>query len=276
MKKYALRVIYLPNKDYEGFAPQLNKITIYSIILKALKESKTLADSFSIIKKSLTYASRTDKGVGALFQVVSFSSAKTPLINEINNYLPKDIRIVDMKEVNNDFHPRKDAIYRVYSYFSDIHTKEHLNELDRSIQMLCVKDLNFSNFCKKDPKRPFYPIRSIDKLSYDIKGENIHFKIQARGFLWEMCRRIFHHLGQITNGEINSSITHALLYCEENLSKPPPAPPEFLILEYIHYKEGLFKEKNVKTTQLLKKSLKEQIKKQQTKLSLLTFFQERL
>ena len=68
-----------------------------------------------------TYCSgRTDAGVHAIMQVVHFDSdvfrTQTEWIRGINSYLPRSIRIVWSKEVDNSFHARFSAKMRVYKY----------------------------------------------------------------------------------------------------------------------------------------------------------------
>jgi len=65
---------------------------------------------------------RTDSGVHALGQAANFYSplASMPAENYIralNSFLPSDIRIMDSKEVSEDFSARKSATSRVYRYF---------------------------------------------------------------------------------------------------------------------------------------------------------------
>ena len=48
-------------------------------------------------------ASRTDRGVGAIYQVVSLFTDHNPIIAEINSYLPNSIRGLGYTEVSKDF-----------------------------------------------------------------------------------------------------------------------------------------------------------------------------
>ena len=68
-----------------------------------------------------TYCSgRTDAGVHAIMQVVHFDSdvfrTQTEWIRGINSYLPRSIRIVWSKEVDNSFHARFSAKNRSYLF----------------------------------------------------------------------------------------------------------------------------------------------------------------
>src|SRR5579883_1989543 len=63
---------------------------------------------------------RTDAGVHALAQVAAFS-LKNPipapnLKKAMNRVLPRDIRVLDVAEAAENFHPRFDAIAKTYEY----------------------------------------------------------------------------------------------------------------------------------------------------------------
>lgn len=68
----------------------------------------------------VTGASRTDAGVHALGQVVSFKSgARIPeerWAAALNSVLPEDIRVLSVSEVTEGFHPRFDAKRKTYRY----------------------------------------------------------------------------------------------------------------------------------------------------------------
>jgi len=65
---------------------------------------------------SLTAAGRTDAGVHALGQVITFSTAWRHSVEELqralNAVLPKDIAVRELRPVAEGFHPRFDAVSR--------------------------------------------------------------------------------------------------------------------------------------------------------------------
>ena len=74
-------------------------------------------------QKIILYGSgRTDSGVHALAQAANFFSPIDSIpvrnyIRALNCSLPQDIRILDAKEVSQDFNSRFSATSRVYRYF---------------------------------------------------------------------------------------------------------------------------------------------------------------
>ena len=66
------------------------------------------------------FSGRTDKGVNSKGQVVHFEIEKTlvasKFIYSMNEILPADISISDLKEVKTGFHAQKSAKKRTYKY----------------------------------------------------------------------------------------------------------------------------------------------------------------
>ncbi|KYQ92631.1 tRNA pseudouridylate synthase [Tieghemostelium lacteum] len=66
---------------------------------------------------------RTDKGVSAIRNIVSLNLLYGPpepleMMNAINGYLPEDIRIFDIKRVNNQFNSKNNVDQRSYTYIT--------------------------------------------------------------------------------------------------------------------------------------------------------------
>jgi len=99
---------------YHGLQLQTNLPTIQGEIEKALW--KLTGERIRVMA-----ASRTDAGVHAKGQVVSFRT-KSPLppqtfVNGLNYYLPGDIAIKAAYRVDDSFNVRRDAISREYNYY---------------------------------------------------------------------------------------------------------------------------------------------------------------
>ena len=110
--KYAMICEYEGTK-YNGFQSQSTNNTIQDKIEHSI---------YKIINNSINieYAGRTDSGVHAKHQVISvnlkWNHEPIKLQNAINNYLPSDIRVRNIKIAPKHFHPRKSAISRSYEY----------------------------------------------------------------------------------------------------------------------------------------------------------------
>lgn len=115
-KRFKLIVAY-DGTNYCGWQVQPGVPTIEGELNKAL--TKLTGEEIQVIG-----ASRTDAGVHACGNVAVFDSV-TPIPGErllfaLNSCLPEDIRIIDSRQVVDDFHPRYCDTRKTYEYH--IHT----------------------------------------------------------------------------------------------------------------------------------------------------------
>jgi len=114
LTRYKIKVEYV-GKNYAGSQCQAKGIvTVQSELEKALS---TLINSKKI---KTVFSGRTDKGVNSKGQIVHFESEKTlvasKFMHSLNEILPADISVSDLKEVTTDFHAQKSAKKRSYQY----------------------------------------------------------------------------------------------------------------------------------------------------------------
>jgi tRNA pseudouridine38-40 synthase len=236
MPQYALKIGYIPDVNYSGFNHQLHDITnIFTLVCKALKRAQLLKS----IEKVM-FASRTDRGVGALCQVVSFNSPMVPILPEINSYLASGIRVLGQTRVVDDFNPRKDALLRTYSYFLVTSQRFDIEKMEKSFKLIQGTH-NFQNFAKTDSNKSINPIKTITEARILKRTEKIlQLRISSRSFLWQQVRRIIGHLVEVATTDMAVSTTNSLLDNRFSGPKPPSALPEGLILERIEYKDLSF------------------------------------
>ncbi len=271
MPQYALKIGYIPDVNYSGFNHQLHDTTnIFTLVCKALTQSRLLQS-----KDNVTFASRTDRGVGALYQVISLDSGHSPIIPEINSYLPTGIRVLGQTIVADDFHPRKNAFLRTYSYFLVISDKFDLEKLETSFNLIQGTH-NFQNFAKTDSKKPKNPIKTVVETSILKQSENIlQLRISSQSFLWQQVRRIIGHLIEVATTDLPVSTTESLFEDQYSGPKPPCAPPEGLILENIGYNDISFNH-DLKSIKNFQNFLTENANFYQGQLTVTNFFLESL
>src|SRR5687767_13900566 len=119
--KYRITVAY-DGADYFGWQAQAEQPTIQSIMNGALEKLEG--------RPVTTHgAGRTDAGAYAEGQVVSFRLSREwggrDLRRAINGNLPPDIRVIDARAVDEEFHARFDAKSKIYRY--QIHQAEVMN-----------------------------------------------------------------------------------------------------------------------------------------------------
>jgi tRNA pseudouridine38-40 synthase len=107
-------VVEYDGRNYYGFQWQPKLPTIQAELERAIR--KLSGEGSRVIA-----ASRTDTGVHAVGQVVSFrtKSALSPqtFVRALNYYLPRDIAVKGACKVEMDFNVRRDAVSREYEYY---------------------------------------------------------------------------------------------------------------------------------------------------------------
>lgn len=180
--KVALKFAYI-GFYFHGYARQPNVPTVEGTLIQKLLDTQIISD---INSAQIRCASRTDKHVSALSNVITFSTTKSPkkilfsLADEFESVFPYGV-----KEVGNDFNPRY-ALKRTYQYLLPRHIFE-IETLDYVLTFF-EGEHNFSNFARVESHRN--PIRSIDTIEVFEKSEFIIVEISAQTFLWNQIRRI--------------------------------------------------------------------------------------
>jgi tRNA pseudouridine38-40 synthase len=229
---------------YRGWQEQANARTVQGEIRSAVEG--VLGGGIEIMG-----AGRTDAGVHALNQVAHLrtkgSLRPAELKNQINDRLPQDIHIKDIREADGRFHARHDAVERFYLYqiscrrsaFSKPFVWWIKDRLDVAAMMDCARLLpgrhDFRAFCEKDDTVTSTLVE-ITRAEIDRQGDLILFRIGASHFLHKMVRRIVGILVEVGRGNLDSGqMTRHF--------KPPfasvacwTAPPSGLFLEYIRYR----------------------------------------
>ena len=199
MKNYLLQIEYF-GKNYCGWQRQTHSPSIQEALEKAL--SKIANQSIEV-----TCAGRTDTGVHATSQVVNFQSDADRSFNSwmrgANALLPKDIKILDIKEVDSDFNSRFTAINRTYNYIIYNSTTsspvfaEHclwenrqlnIDKMNQACKYL-IGEQDFTSF-RSSQCQSNTPFRYIQKAEFVRQGNFIIFEVVGNAFLHHMIRNL--------------------------------------------------------------------------------------
>ena len=241
---------------YNGWQKQGNTANTIQGKLEEIL-SKMLEESIEIIGSG-----RTDAGVHALGQVFHFHCNQnipghptySAFLSEINNYLPKDIRILSIETCSERFHARLNAVKKTYQYRIDIspygnlffrNTTHHIPEvLDISAikkgANLLLGTHDFKSFCsnkrmKKSSIRTIYNI----KIEEDLENSLLFFTFTGNGFLYNMVRILSGTLIEIGLGiRTPEEIPAILTGCSRSLAGHT-APAKGLFLMSVSYKQHL-------------------------------------
>ncbi len=198
MRNIVLEIAY-DGSRFAGLQVQNNAVTIQGIIESALE---IILKRFVRIK----YAGRTDAGVHALGQVVSFSAegAMTgrQFVRALNSLLPMDIRVHGAFEAAPEFHPRYSAKKRWYRYIistSEVQVPFFRNYalwIRRSIDIDLLNRYagiiegphDFTSFARCEPGQN--PLREMYECRICRKGDFVVLDFVANSFLRKMVRTI--------------------------------------------------------------------------------------
>ena len=232
--------------NYYGWQKQPQGATIEQEIEKTLK-NMTGEDI------SLSGSGRTDSGVHAFAQVANFKTNSNIKSIEfqmgLNSSLPKDITILEAKEVDPDFHAQFSAKSKTYIY--KILNSPHPSALLRKRVWLVPLELNI-NYMKGAAEyligehdfKAFAQsgievkttIRNVLNVSLEQKENNIIlFSIEATGFLKRMVRLIIGTLVQVGKGKITPLDFAEILNSGEKTKFVYAAPPQGLYLKEVKY-----------------------------------------
>lgn len=219
--RYALLVQYI-GKNYYGSQLQLKagkefKPTIQGELEKALCTLIYGASNCPIDKNSrpikTIFSGRTDSGVNSTGQVVHFDIDKdivaSNFVYSLNEILPPDISVSDLKVVPNDFHAQKSAISRHYTYeFINRRCKNafdgdllrvkfpvDINRMQNSLNYL-LGEHDFSSFKSSGTLNPS-KICFISKATCRRSGDKVVVDIIGNRFLYNMVRTIIGTLLEI-------------------------------------------------------------------------------
>lgn len=238
---------------FHGYQYQENLRTVQGEIEKAL---------FCLTQKkhSLTVAGRTDKGVHATAQVCNFiTDSKLRLIaflDGLNRFLPEDVAIVKVEDVNLDFSSRFSAKSRKYEYYLiNRRTKSAVNnkritiykypldfgKMKKATEYLIGKH-DFSSFraAQCQAKGPITELYSIKFEEIVHLGENvIKVSIHGRSFLHNMIRIIMGTLVEIGRTDLPPEHMLEVLNAKDRTKAGPTLAPDGLYFTDVDYGENI-------------------------------------
>ncbi len=248
MRNLKLVVAY-DGTGYAGWQFQPNAPTVQGI----LKDAAAI-----ILDHPVTVhgASRTDAGVHAHYQVASLKTTVTRkpelIAKGLNAVLPPDIRVMNVTDVHDSFHPRFDAIEKTYRYrlFSGpalmptehrfVHHVFGRMDLDAMVEAaaLFTGTHDYSSF--RDAKcTATSTVRSISQSNLNILNDGfLEYIIVGNRFLHHMVRIIVGTLIWVGKKKFSADDIHEIFEQKDRRYAGPTAPAHGLFLEHIIFKEG--------------------------------------
>lgn len=238
-------VVQYDGTRYAGFQVQPDSPTIQSALQAAL--TSLLGQETTVVG-----ASRTDAGVHAYGQVVTFTTENVipaaRVVKALNDLLPADIACVAAEDVAPEFHPqyaarRKRYVYRLLNrelpspflgrYAWHVEQPLEVAAMRAAGQHL-VGEHDFAAFCAAGGSAKT-TVREVFALDLAQEGEIIETSIEGNGFLYMMVRIIMGTLVEVGQGRRSPEQVAAILASRDRRRAGSTAPPHGLCLRRIDY-----------------------------------------
>ena len=195
---------------------------------------------------------RTDAGVHALGQVANFHAPEMfsleEILNTLNEYLSKDIRVLSVEEVDERFHARLTAKGKTYEYridngkianvFQRKYTMREENPLDleamraAAVQFLGTHD--FKTFCA-NKKMKKSTVRTITAIEIKEMDGIVSIRYTGNGFLYNMVRILTGTLIEVGRGKRKPAEMADVIYAKDRGAAGFTAPAQGLFLVEVDY-----------------------------------------
>ena len=231
--------------NYYGFQRQREGVsTVQGELESAISE---------LVRKPvmISGAGRTDSGVHALGQVVSFTiewrHGVAALNRALNANLPGDIAALSVEETSPEFHPRYDARRRAYRYLvynapvrsplrrlHSWHVRQTL-ELDAMNEAAALIEGVHDFVTFGLPPQGDNTIRQLFQAYWHSSGEFVEFSVEANAFLYRMVRSLVGSLVAVGTQNWRVADFAAAFQARDRNRSAAAAPPQGLYLASITY-----------------------------------------
>ena len=246
MPRYHITIEY-DGGDFVGWQRQDNGTSIQGVLEAAA--SAIIGGRDQVLMQG---SGRTDAGVHATGQAAhfdlpnAFEVERLPLA--LNAHLPATVRVLNAREVAEDFNARFDALRRCYHY--RILTRRigsalrrdrvwHISaELDLAVMQkaaLClIGKHDFTSF-RAQHCQAKSPVRTLDILRIESVEDGVLIIAEARSFLHHQVRNITGTLVEVGRGKYTPDDVCAIRDARNRRAAGPTAPAHGLYLTRVDY-----------------------------------------
>lgn len=241
-------IVQYDGTNYHGWQVQSEDDTVQGRVIEALRK---MLNGFPV---KCVGASRTDAGVHALGQVVSFQIPRQITITEmsfyrgLNSLTPDDIIITDIQETSSEFHARFDARGKTYCYqilnalHGSIYHRRFSWHIRKPLQIAAMREASrcllgchdFKSFqassCGAETS-----IRTVYAIHIIQQKHVIRCFIKANAFLHRMVRNIVGTLVEVGTGKRSPYEVARILHGKDRTLAGMTAPAHGLFLMKVHY-----------------------------------------
>ncbi|MEV6771342.1 tRNA pseudouridine(38-40) synthase TruA [Nocardia sp. NPDC051030] len=247
--------------DFTGWARQPGLRTVQGVLEESL--SKVRREPIQ-----LTVAGRTDAGVHAEGQVAHFDThgeVDGPrLVHRMARFLPKDVRIKDVRLVPAEFDARFSAIRRHYvyrlttaPYGADPLQARHVVPCRSDVDLEAMREgsrkllglHDFAAFCRR--REGATTIRELQRFDWEREGDLLTAYVSADAFCWSMVRSLVGGVLAVGEGRRTPEWIASLLDERQRSSAVTVAPAHGLSLIAVDYPDDAdLAERNLQTREV--------------------------
>jgi tRNA pseudouridine38-40 synthase len=230
--------------SFRGWARQPGQRTVAGVLEAALQQVLGALPRLSV-------AGRTDAGVHARGQVVSFDADLDDLDRlqrQLNSMLGPEVVVTEARFAPADFDARFSATAREYRYridtgavadpFSARWVWHREGELSvprmRAGGASLLGEPDFASFCRRPPGEGS-TTRRVERVAVSRSGERVEISARANAFLHQMVRAIVGTLVAVGAGKLDPDAVDAILKAGDRARSPNMAPANGLTLERVVY-----------------------------------------
>ena len=243
MPTYRLDLSY-DGSGFRGYARQPDVRTVQGELEAVLARIVEPVDT--------VVAGRTDAGVHARHQVVSFFTAKTlqpdRLAHSLTKLLGPEVAVYAAAQVPDDFSARFSATRRTYHYrilnsrhpdplrrAVSWHVKDQLDlrSMNRALEFL-VGEHDFASFCRR--REGASTVRTMLSAGWSARPDSIlELEIAGTAFCHQMVRSVVAFTVEVGRGRVEADTTPAVIRARDRNAARGAAPPHGLVLWQVDY-----------------------------------------
>ncbi|MFW6189188.1 MAG: tRNA pseudouridine(38-40) synthase TruA [Planctomycetota bacterium] len=244
MRRLAITLEY-DGTDFYGWQLQAEGRTVQRVAERAVR--KTTQQEARVIG-----AGRTDSGVHAEGQVAHFDVdsdlTEYELLQGLNYWMPDDVAAIHCCDAPRDFNAQWSAASKLYRYrflcsvtpspLRDRYVLREWRPVDEQAMADCAGRLvgrhDFTSFCSEHAEVEDR-VRRVLRSEVRPVGDELHYLVEAEGFLYNMVRIIAGTLREVGVGNMSREEFCAALEARDRRAAGPTAAAKGLTLVRVDY-----------------------------------------
>lgn len=224
---------------FHGFARQPGLRTVQGEVEQAL--ASVLGAPFET-----TGSGRTDRGVHARHQIVTFEVEDLPdlerLRRSLDGILGAEVAVWSAREEPDDFNARFSPAWRAYRYFIDPRptadplTRNWVWHVGRPLDVAgmsaaaagFVGEHDFASFCRRRPGAT--TTRRVIESSWTEEEARVVYRVRARAFCHQMVRSLVGFCVDVGLGRVSADTVGEVIAARDRQRVGTVAPPHGLVL----------------------------------------------